>query len=247
MKKSLGITIIVFFLYPSFLYCQIRQNESEYYSWFDKVVGINNTSLYDGIEYKEKYIKRNENSNFFQSSNFLSGSVNYGGESYFHLELKYDVYEQEVLVKLQNRKSGEVVIKLVKNKIDNFYIGDHKFVKIEDNRSGVVEMTGFYEVSVQSSFFTFFTKHQKIKRDVFHEGNIFHEFIDAKNKYVLLYKKKYHFIKNKKDLINIFPKLKKDLHIFYKINRSIRKSKPDIFMIAVLKHIDNLMSKVKNL
>ncbi len=237
------ITSIILLVIPSLLISQNEQEKSMLYSWYDQITGVDNTSLYNGIEHTEKYRFLNENTTYFNSSKFLSGNIIYNGELFYDIKLKYDAYQQEVIVNLQNRNSGSSILKLFKSKIDEFSIGDSKFKKIEDKTSGTVEMKGFYEISLANQYLFYYKKHQKVKREIFFEGKIHPEFIDAKTKKILFYKNKYYVVDTKKDLVKIFPQLKKNISNFYKNNRSIQKIAPDIFMLEILKEISALIAK----
>lgn len=242
MNISFRITLIILLSIPSFLISQNVQEKTGLYTWFDQIIGVDNTSLYNGTEHKEKYRFLNENSNYFNSSKFLTGNIIYDGELFYDVKLKYDAYQQEVIVRLQNRNLGSSVLKLFNSKIDEFSIMDSKFKKIEDKTNGTIEMSGFYEISFQNHNLIFYKKHQKVKREIFFENKIYPEFIDAKTKNILWYKNKYYLIDSKKDLVNIFPQLKKNISNFYRINKSIQKTTPDVFILEILKEISTLIA-----
>ncbi len=241
MKNKFRILIILLIFNSSFLFSQIKQEQKEYYNWFDEIVGIENTNLFIGLVYKEKHIKLKENSNFFLSPEFLFGYVNYDGELYFDLEMKYDVYEQEILVKLQNRKSGYTVIKLIKDKVKEFIIDNHKFLKLDARDIDETNIFGFHEVVLKNDFLTVFEKHKKNKEELFFEGIIYDNFRKVKSDIVILYKDEYYKIKSKKDLLNIFPEFKKEINNLFSKNRSIRNSNPDVFVLKTIEYLDTLI------
>ena len=83
MKKTIILSLFLF-LQPLFFYCQQSKDESNYYIWFDELVGVENTGLYLGTEYLINYRITEENYSFFESQNFLLGTVNYNRQTYFN-------------------------------------------------------------------------------------------------------------------------------------------------------------------
>ncbi len=248
MNEFYRITIVIYIfltLPPSLSYGQAQIDQHEHYNWFDELVGIENTGLYKGIVYTEKYRTINEHTKFYFSPNFLPGSVVYDGQSYFNIEMKYDVFEGDILVRVQNRLGGTTLL-LIRDKIDGFTINDLDFIKIDDKDSEENNITGFYEVALKNSKFTFYQKHIKNRFKRKDRSTIYYEFKNATNEYLLFYNNKYHVIKNRKDVSKLFPSLKKDLDTFYNITGSYKNSNPNEFMLSLIRRVDILTSKEDN-
>jgi hypothetical protein len=96
-----------------------------------------NSLLYNGIEYTGGYNYFNELP-YFQGVDFLPGDILYTGNLYRGVELQYDCIGDAVLLKdpIRSRK-----IQLIKDKVDEFTVGGHHFVKV--NVPGI--QPGFYE------------------------------------------------------------------------------------------------------
>ncbi len=218
------------------LSCQELKDD---YNWFDQVVGIENTGLYDGVVYMEKYRMINAETKFFTSPDFLAGSVIYDGKPYYDQHLKYDVFGDDLLLKVKDRLGG-FTIKLFKEKIAGFTIDGHTFTKVPDPSGDSVNM-GFYEVVIDNDQFKLFTKH--LKRDIVRKDRKtrYYEFLDLKKQQVLFYNGSYHSIRSKKDLTELFPPLKKEIDSFYRVARSLRNSDPDAFMKALITRIQTLV------
>ncbi|MGX1929968.1 hypothetical protein [Flagellimonas sp. 2504JD4-2] len=217
----------------------------DYYNSFDSNIGIENTGLYQGVVYTDKYRTINENTQFFQTREFQSGSVCYDGQCYYDLDLKYDVYEDEVLVRLVTRVGGGT-LKLFKNYIESFEIEGHSFTKILPEDTSTLNAYGFYEVALESTSFTLFTKYTKRNFDRKDRRSVYYEFLDGPSENVLLYENAYSVINSKKDIITLFPDLKREIDKFYNVARGLRKSDPDGFRISLMKRIEILLSQKAN-
>lgn len=225
--------------------CGQDQAEIGYYNYFDKEVGVENTGLYQGVMYMEKYRTINELTQFFKSGDFQSGSVCYEGQCYYDLDLKYDVYEDQVLLKLIS-KAGGGTLKLFKDKIDNFNIGEHHFIKIERQDAPNLNAFGFYEVAYQSDRLTLYSKYSKKSFERKDRKSLYYEFPDGHTEHVLLYAGNYHIVNSKKDNVLVFPELKKEIDKFYNLARGLRKSDPDGFQVSLMKRIELLLTQPKN-
>lgn len=239
--------IILFFLFKVFFfYCQTHSNEKDYYKWFDEIIGYENTGLYDGLEYKKDYRTINKNHNYFITNKFLTGNIIYDGQSYYDIKIKYNIYNDELIVKLPIQ-SGYSIIKLISEKVERFSINNHQFIRLSENNnsSSIKNISGFYEITFQSKFLFFLKKYKKSKKKQLEKKFIYSEFKDN-NEYFLYYNNEYYKIKSKKDLIKLFPKQKKDINTFYNTNRISLKSNSDIFMKRLMKHLNSLINTTIN-
>ncbi len=232
------------FVFFSFAYAQ-ENSQKDYYTYLDNEVGIENTGLYNGILYEEKYRTINEKTQFFNTRDFKKGSVCYDGQCYYNLELSYNVYEDEVLLKLIS-KAGGGTLKLYKGKVESFKVLDKKFIKIEPKKDLQYSTQGYHEVIYESSDFSLYAKHFKkiFKRQ--DRSSLYYEFVDDDSKYVLNHNNNYNFFNTKKEIIAAFPELKKEIDKFYSLARGLRKSDPNGFRVSLLKRIEILLSQNAN-
>ncbi|MDT0607748.1 hypothetical protein [Croceitalea rosinachiae] len=223
-----------------------QEQPAEFYNtYFDKIMGIQNTGLYQGIVYSEKYRTINEETQFFKTSRFLSGSVNYEGQDYYDLDLKYDVYDDKVLLKLATSVGGGT-LQLFSDRLNSFVIDGHNFIKILPKDTPQINLYGFYEVSMSGTYFTLFTKLTKKSFQRNDRSSIYYEFVPGKSEYVLLYDGAYHVIGSKKDVTKLFPNQKKPIDKFYNLARRLRSSDLDAFQVALMKRIGVLLSQTNN-
>lgn len=217
---------------------QITDN-GPYYKWFDKLVGVENTGLYEGILYKEQYRTINENTQFFKSPDFLPGSVVYAGQPYVEHQLKYNVFEDQLLVKVEPRLGGNT-LQLFRENVSEFIIDGHFFTRVAEG-NGTSVAPGFYEVSLQTPAFRLLTRHSKRLFDRKDRSSLYYEFLDLNKEYLLHYQGSYHPIKNKSDLTELFPGLEKEIDAFYNRARVQRRTDPHMFTLGLMQRIGNLL------
>lgn len=208
------------------------------YLWFDEIVGIENTPLIDGVEYEEEHRVLNEKTKFFKSSDFLDGTVTYKNQPYFGLQLKYDLYESNVLVRLPNRIGG-TTLRLIKNEIQDFTIDGHAFSAITDKDDVGVGFSGFYEKLFKGTYLALYTKYNKYALERRDRKNLYYEFNDGENEHLIQYQTKFYRINGKKDLVELFPEYKDEIRAHYKRNKTKEKRRSGSFMSSLVNQIDN--------
>jgi len=236
--------LLILFSFPRSTFGQ-KQSMEAHNTYFDKAIGIQNTGLYQGIVYTEKYRTINEKTQFFKTRQFSSGSVNYEGQDYYDLDLKYDVYEDQVLLRLVTSVGGGT-LQLFPDRLNSFVIDGHRFIKILPKDTPDINLYGFYEVSMSGAYFTLFTKFTKKSFERKDRKSLYYEFVPGKSEYVLLYDGIYYVIGSKKDVTTLFPNQKKQIGKFYNLARRLRNSDLDSFQIALMKRIEVLLSQTNN-
>ncbi|AUP81469.1 hypothetical protein [Flavivirga eckloniae] len=238
MKKL--ILLIIFICFYSFnFHSQNEQNSNNYYKWFDSVINVSNTSLLNGINFKEEYRTIEDNNQYFLTKQFLPGNVVYDGQSYYDIPMKYDIHNNELIIRLTDEKGHYLVIQLTKKHIENFKIDNHKFINADQLKLDipVFSREGFYEVLFHNSNLSLFKKHIRDKRERLGDKFSYIEFV-YKSKFLIKHNNKISNIRSKKDLIRLLPEQKKAINAFYDKNRVLRKSNYDTFLINLLKHLN---------
>jgi hypothetical protein len=213
-KNKKSVLLLIMMTLPLIFNGQAKDEEALNYNWFDSIIGLENSELHNGLIYFEKYKVKNKKSQFFYSPDYLLGSVVFNDQTYFGLDLKYNVYDDEVLMRVENRFGGKT-LQLYKNKISGFTIKERRFIKIDFSSTNKAFASGFYEVSKENPFFILFIKHRKKMNEHVGEKSVYHEFEDQKKTYMFWYQDKYHLIKKVTDLTNLFPQHKEKLDSFY--------------------------------
>lgn len=231
------------FLFSFFIFVQAQ--EPSYHEIFDEIIGTTNSGVYYGTDYVEQYRVIGNKHKFFSKPNFISGSMVYFGQPYHNLDLKYDLFDQQLLVR-HTGIIGSPVVKLIKTKIDNFTIDTHYFEYIHIDVSANSEAeSGFYEVLQKNNFFTFLKKHKKGILRKSNEKTVYHEFFD-KNVYFIKYKGDYYKIKKQKDISEIFQEHKRALKAIYNDYEHLKKSDQEEHFDLILKDLHKLLFQKSN-
>lgn len=221
MRKShLLIICALAVLSPQLQQAQSADN-SFVYSWFDQVVGQANTGIYNAVEYIEEHRTINEHHKFFLNEFFLPASVVYDGQPYYDVELKYNVYDDLLQVKVQH-KNNPAIFQLLSEKVESFRIPDHSFINLQ-------EQGGFHEVLLENEELGLYKKHRKSIKKREDEQFVYYEFPSEAPHYLLRYDQDFHRINSRRDILRIFPENKRIIREFYSSARSLRKSNPDAF------------------
>lgn len=224
-KMGLLLFLVCVFLSPS-----LFSQEAKTYSWFDEAVGATNTGLYNGVEYIEQHRNINENHKFFLSRDFLPGTLYYDGQPYFSQLLKYNVFDEVLIV-----KAKESLFQLINNKVDGFEIGGHRFINVKTETHPRVQ--GFYEVLLENEQVMVLKRHSKYINELRDRKFVHYEFKPENNDYEIKYNDEYYEISSRRDVMKIFPGLKKEIRDLYSSERALRKANSDEFMIRLFKEI----------
>lgn len=244
IKPVLRFIIILFFFLRVFtFYGQAEYNEKDYYKWFDEAVGDGNTGLYNGIDYKEKYRTLNDNHKYYLSPNFQVSNVVYDMQPYYNVEMKYDIYDDQLIVKLPSQ-SGFNFIQLVKEKLNTFSIEKHQFVKLSMDKSENQADNSFffYEELYTSDPLILYKDYNMIRNRRFVKKGFHYNIFKDRNDYYFYYKNDYFMIKSRKNVLKLFPNLTKEVNIFYKKNRGLLNSNIDMFYLNLAKNLSHLLT-----
>jgi len=243
-KITINFFFAIFFIINTVsIHSQTNSSSRDYYNWFDNIIGYENTGIYNGILYTEKFRTLNNNNHkFYLTSQFTSGNIIYNGQPYYNIEMKYDIYEDLLIVKLPNH-SEYFIIQLINDKIDEFSINNKNFLKISGKyeESFNEAIFGFYEISYQSKHLNLLKKHKKSRKDRIVGNFVYSQFKDERE-YIIIYNDRYYKINSKKYFIKLFPELKKNIDNFYSANKQLLKLDQDTFMIQLIEHISSLIN-----
>lgn len=238
-KKSAFLILFGLFLNIYVIHSQTN-NDVNVYNWFDKTVGKDNLDLNNGVPHTNPY-KAIGDSHLYLINKYEIGKINFDGQKYYDVKLKYDVY-RDILVLNPYGESENIGINLNQSKISSFSILDKNFVKIEKKNETVPEFVpGYYEESNIAADFTFYIKHHKDIQKTVLESGIFYSFKEN-NSFFIDFKNTIYPIKGKNDIIKLFPEQKKQINGFYLLNRELKKSDQDQFMKNLMKYISNSLA-----
>jgi len=233
------VTFLIFNIHS--VQSQTNSDKINNYNWFDGKIGVENTGIYNGIIFKEKFRTVNGNHKFYLTSQFINGNIIYNGQPYYNVKMKYDIYEDIVIVQLPD-DSEYSIIQLINDKINEFSINNHKFLKISRKYEKFFNepISGFYEIFYQSKHLNLLKKNRKNRKKQI-VGNLLYSQFKDKSEYIIVFNDEYYKINSKKYLVKLYPKLKKNINHFYNFNKQLHKLDQDTFMINLIEHISSLI------
>lgn len=216
------------------------QEKSALLKTFDASVGIVNLGINNGTLHTNPYRTINYTHPYY-SDQYAKGSAFYDGENYSDLLLKYDIY-QDVLIKKIDGESN-LGINLIREKTAYFFIDSKKFINLNYNRTGLPEFVkGYYEENAQSDALKLYIKHYKTRYEVLRDQSVMSNF-EVGNDFVLSYKNVFYKIKSKKDLAAIFPEIKDKINDYY---QGYRNENEVDFMNGLVAYINKFLITTPN-
>lgn len=218
-----------------------KNSEISLYNWFDTIVGKENLGINNGPLQTNPYKTIGQNNMYYIADKYSKGDVIYDGQTYYDVNIKYDIYKDELILNPYG-ESEHIGLILIKDKIESFSIKDKRFVKIEKKDNDLPEFTtGYYEENEFAPDFIFYIKHHKDIQKGINDDGVFYNFKENHLFFIYLKNKTYQ-IKSKNDIIKLFPEQKKQINTFYSTNREILKSDKNQFMENLMKYINNFIS-----
>lgn len=191
--------------------CKICAQQKVIYSWFDKEVGVENTGLFNGIEFIDPFNILDQKHRFFETDEYTKGTLNYDGQNYYDIDLKYDVYEDQLVAKLTT-KNGEInQILLLNAKINSFKLGNISFEKLSGREASNNLSQDFHQLLVENEHFRLFKRNHKKLKKFITNNSVYYKFIEVKPEYFIISNDKLFNISKKRDLISLYPQLKRKI------------------------------------
>jgi len=196
--------------------------DSVYYGNTEKIIGLYYTALgeqaqiYNGNEYIEYAFTLQEGHPFFKSSVFTNADIYFDGMLFLGVPMLYDlIKDQVVILDFHNQYK----INLPANKIQQFILSDHVFVRIvhrlfAKRGKEIIEKRG---------------------------SNAIDNVVNSTNAYYVMKKDIYYRFKNERSLLKILNDKKKEIQQYLKKNRVRYKDDPERTMIMAIEYYNRLM------
>lgn len=226
------------FLFSLSIFSQSNER-SEIYTWFDNEVGKENTSLFNGIEYVDIHRVVNDKHKFYKSPQFSLGSIIYDGQPFYNIPLKYDIFDDVVIVKVEHQL-GSSLFQLLTEKISEFNIGDENFIYLDGFEN--VERRGIYQVLNGGKTFSMYKRNRKKMFQRKNDQSAYYEFEELDPVYVFNYLDQLYSYGTRGDLIAVFPEFEEEIKKMYKSKRKKLKDAPDLFMTELSVELIQLIS-----
>lgn len=198
------------------------------YEGFDATIGIQNTRIFTGLEYIEEHRMINEKNKFFLKDEFRAGTVVYEGQPYFNIPLKYNVFDDLLLVQLPSDR-GETVFRLLPNRLNSFVLNSREFVNVWEKDS---EFSGIYELLYDSQNLRLLKKYEMSLNKVSGRQLVHYEFEPRRPQYFFSYEGEYYDL-SQKNLSNLFPNQRSVVKEQYRKFRKQKREQKENALIAM--------------
>lgn len=189
-------------------------------------------SVYTGQEYYKNYGKLTGHA-FWQTDEYVNGSIGFAGNIYPTLPLKLDLLSNELITHGSNLG---VQIKIIREKVDSFSIGTVRFWHLTPGKNKMPD--AFYEILYDGKY-TVLCKRNKIIKEVVSQSGV-EKKIEEQNTYYIKEQNNFIEVKNRQTLYDFF-KSKKNQVLDYmdKENISYRKT-PEDFIVLSIKYYEQI-------
>lgn len=191
-----------------------------------------NQVLYNGKIWRNLYYQVQENQ-FLFSNEFLPGSLTISGKTFNNINLKYDIFKDELLTPVDNG----IILQLNKEMIDSFSLNyqnnTYRFIRLkEDSGPG-----GYFKILYKGKSALYLKYFKKIdKLAVEGQYDRFYQY----SKLFFVKDNKVYQITGKSDLLNAIDDKKDLVKIFIKKNKlNVSEKIPESF-IPTLRYFDGL-------
>lgn len=200
----------------------------------DSIVGYENLPYNNGVVYTNKYPITSKNTNQFLENKYSKGLLQFNNQSYYDVNLKYDIYNDILLFKPKTQLFLE--ISLITKQVDYFILNNKKFKKIETISTDSILTSGYYEELDINEKSKLYIKYKKTIKTDPSSDKVSYIFYDYKIYYVY-FNNKLEIISNKNSIINLFPAFKKEIKKYYKNNEYLKDSNLQLFYQNLFKTI----------
>jgi hypothetical protein len=205
IKVKVVFTLLLVLFFSS--NCLFSQNQPETNNLppteidnYDKIYGLDPT-LYNGLLYSSFNPGKVKGDQYFVSSAYVKGEATIRGIKYTNIDLNFDIYKQEVLLKYLGSNNINNIIKISKAWLENFSIGDYQFViySTPENPKGIYQVIGTESIKLLYHW----EKKVAYFNDYINNTSLYFEVI--KDQYVLMNNVLLKF-KNNNSFVHLFAK-----------------------------------------
>jgi len=235
----LVLTLCVLFT-PGFIFGQ-ESEDKQTYVWFDSLIDRTNSGIFSGLEYIEQYRMLNERHKYFMSPNFINGSVIFDSEPYYNLDLKYDVFEDQLILRHSDNPNFPTIL-LDKDKVSSFNIEGHEFQNLRfELKKGNFE-NGFFEVLSGSGPIVLYKKNYKRILKKTNDHIRYYEF-KSKDSYFFKHQGLYYDLRGLYSLSAIFPEYRTELKEIDNHMKELKKDNTDAYLKSLIEELSLLIAK----
>ena len=187
--------------------------------------------LYNGTEYHD-YLSHNDEHPYFGVDDWSNGSIIYDDESYENVSMFYDLSRDRLIT--EHMLSG-AKIELVTDKISQFIIAGHTFVKLHRDESKVIQ-EGFYEL-LYSGKTKVYARREKLLHSQASANDIEYSF-EEKTRLFIFKDGTYHSVKSKGSVLDVYKDRKQELRSALSRNKIKYRSNREAAIVRMAAEYD---------
>ena len=218
--------------------------DTNLYAAFDNSVGVKNLGINNGTIHINNYKAINSTHRYFQEDKYYPGNVEYDGQPYLGLNLKYDIFKDILIAKIYGI-GNSLGINLITEKTESFTIDGKKFVNLNFNQNKVPDFVkGYYEKFSDGGKLSLYIKYHKDAIEIL-EDVVYYKF-EGKINFVIGYNNTFYKIDTQRDAEKALPDYEKQIGEYYQMNHDLEKSDKIQFMKDMIKYLNNFLVKETN-
>lgn len=211
----------------TFLKAALENNIKRY----GQVIG-GQTLLNNGSQYRQPDQSNDEQHPFFEFDDWVYGKVTYDNQKYDNVPLLFDIYKEQVITENYYNASE---MALVYEKLSAFNIGEHNFIKIDDE---TLPKPGFYEL-IYNGPSRVIAKKQKVMRETLSTREILIAF-DNRFRYFIYKNGAYFQVRNRSSALKLFEDKKSSMKEHVKKYKMLFKTDFEKALKLTAAHYDAL-------
>jgi hypothetical protein len=194
---------------------------------------LDQSRLNNGRKYKAYSFSFVNGTPFFETDQYKEGSIVYEGGYYNNVKLLYDQVLDKVMVRTH------VAIELITERIEQFTISNHLFVKLAKDSLNSDLANGFYEQLYKGKIVVYKKEKKVITENLSTEEGVRGD-VEKKTFYYLQKDGIFFHVKKKAHLLEIMRDKKNEIQKFMKSNGLSLKSEPDNTLAKIAAYYDQL-------
>lgn len=184
----------------------------------DKIIGLENTKLYNGKRYFNTYKATENNHNFYKTPNSIKGNVVYNDAKFYNVNLKYDLFlDQLIFEPIGERRF--INIELIRDKVSSFKLNNNNFINSKFIKANNNTTTGYLEIIQTSPSLVLYAKRKKFVSSKIKNNSVLYLFSE-KSLFYLSYNNEFKEIQNTKSFRKLFVDYDDELKEIIKENKS---------------------------
>lgn len=216
-----------------------HSQSNEVYNWFDNQVKVENTPIFNGVEFINTFNVIDNKHRFFETNTLTPSNIVYGGQKYFNIPLRYDLYDDQIVIAIGSGQSTNEIM-LLKEKVSSFTVGTHFFENLDAAQLGSVSSPGFYQLLTENENFKLYKKNHKTIKRRLKDRRVFYEFNDLKPEYIVKTPDGFFRLNRMRDLTSRYPDYRNELSSFRLTSRDHNSN--DRVLVTAINRLNTLIN-----